>query len=52
MAQTYQLMNFDELDIPLFLNSFDIFAESILVLLSLSQLWVETPLSFKRLVYI
>ena len=40
MAQTYQLMNFDELDIPLVLNSFDIFAESILVLLSLSQLWV------------
>ena len=29
MAQTYQLMNFDEVNIPLFLNSLDIFAESI-----------------------
>ena len=29
MAETYQLMNFDEVDIPLFLNSLDIFAESI-----------------------
>ena len=29
----------DGVDIPLFLNSVDIFAESILVLLSLLQLW-------------
>ena len=36
----FLLMNFDEVDIPLFLNSLDIFAESILVLFSLLLLWV------------
>ena len=34
------LMNFDEVDIPLFLNSLDIFAESMLVLFNLLLLWV------------
>ena len=33
-------MNFDEVDIPLFLNSLDIFAESMLVLFNLLLLWV------------
>ena len=39
----------DGVDIPLLLNFLDIFAESILVSLSLLQLWEWTPLSFKRL---
>ena len=41
----------DTVDIALFSNSLDIFAQSILVLLSLLQLWEKTPLSFKRFVF-
>ena len=44
-------INIDGVAIPLFLNSPDIFTKSMLVLLSLLQLWEYSklmPLSFKR----
>ena len=42
----------DGLDSLLFINSLDIFTESILVLLSFFQLREQTPLSFKHVLSI